>query len=237
MLGDMRAGSILFLGNSVTLHGPSAECAWPNNCGMAASVPENDYVHLLAARIAERTGTELRISATESEVTGPDGATVTLGQNVINIADIFERNYGTYEDARLEAQLSLKADIVVLQFGENMPRETFDPEAFRSGLQRLVAGLKASGEPSIFMAGQILGAGGAIDEIKQQVCAEDPEHCVFVDMSAFGADATNLASAEPYFEGIITGHPGDKGMEFIASKLFEAMEAHATARTGDEGPA
>jgi hypothetical protein len=236
MLGEMRAGSILFLGNSVTLHGPSEEAGWPNNCGMAASVPENDYVHLLAARIAERTGTELRVSATESEATGPDGAAVTLGQNVINIADIFERNYGTYEDARLEAQLSLEADIVVLQFGENMPRETFDPDAYGGGLRRLVAGLKASGDPSIFMAGQILGAGGAIDEIKQQVCAEDPEHRVFVDLSAFGADATNLASAEPYFQGVITGHPGDKGMEFIATKLFEAMEAHATAHAAIAAP-
>lgn len=36
---------ILFLGNSITLHGPKEEIGWPYNHGMSASKPENDYVH------------------------------------------------------------------------------------------------------------------------------------------------------------------------------------------------
>ncbi len=227
MWGAMRAGGILVLGNSITLHGPHEPYGWLHNCGMAASVPEADYVHVLADRIAECTGVALRVSATESESPeGPDAP--KLAANLVNIADIFERNYATYEDARLAPQLALGADLVVLEFGENVPRDTLDPAALRDGLRRLLAGLDATGAPMVFVTGQILGPGGVIDEIKREVCAEDPEHRAFVDMSAFGHDPANLASAEPYYTGIITGHPGDKGMRFIADRLFEAMQARAT---------
>lgn len=221
MLGAMRAKSILFLGNSVTLHGPAEQLGWPHHCGMAASAPENDYVHLLAAAIEARTSAPLRISPADSEEAG-----TTRAANVVNVADIFERNYGTYTDERLRGQLDLKADIVVLQFGENIVRETFDPEAFASGLRTLVAGLKAHGDPRIFVTSQILGAGGPLDDIKREVCAEDPSHRVFVDLSQFGKDPANFASAEPHYTGIIVGHPGDKGMAVIADALLKAMVEH-----------
>jgi len=63
--------------------------------------------------------------------------------------------------------------------------------------------------------------------MKREVCAEDPSHRVFVDLSAFGQDPTNFASAEPYYTGVIVGHPGDKGMALIADALLKAMVAHA----------
>lgn len=43
--GDSHS-RVLFLGNSVTIHGPSAEIGWTGDWGMAASCAENDYVHV-----------------------------------------------------------------------------------------------------------------------------------------------------------------------------------------------
>jgi hypothetical protein len=57
-LGTMRADRILILGNSITLHGPWEAGGWKHPCGMAAGVPEKDYVHLLVAGLDARTGAE-----------------------------------------------------------------------------------------------------------------------------------------------------------------------------------
>lgn len=236
-LGNMKANRILVLGNSITLHGVHQPYGWLHACGMAASVPEKDYVHLLVAGLDTRTGGHLRISIADTTRPGPDGALVTEAANVLNIADIFERHYADYTNSRLQRQLDAKPDIVVLQFGENMPRDTFSPVAFKAGLQTLMNGLRTSGNPHIFVTSQILGSGGAVDEIKREVCAEDPSHRVFVDLSDFGKDPTNFASSEPYYTGVIVGHPGDRGMARIADALLKAMVAHATKAGAAPPPA
>ncbi len=47
---------VVFLGNSITLHGRAPALGWTNLCGMAASEPDKDYVHLVVRGIEKRTG-------------------------------------------------------------------------------------------------------------------------------------------------------------------------------------
>lgn len=228
MLGTMKAERILFLGNSITLHGPHEAYGWLHNCGMAASVPEKDYVHVLATALEAHTGAHLRLSPTASAA-GPDGAGGEPA-TIINLADIFERRYLKYDNAPLQPQLAWGADIVVLQCGENVVREGFDPAAFKTALRALLGALKAAGNPQVFVTSQILGGGGVLDEIKQQVCAEEPTHRTFVDLRSFHEDPANFASSEPHYSGVIVGHPGDKGMARIAAALLNAMVARGGER-------
>lgn len=218
MLGTMKAERLLFLGNSITLHGRHEPYGWLYDCGMAASAPEKDYVHFVAAALEARTGRHPWLSRSASE----DGAQPA---NIINIAGIFERRYSDYSSAPLQAQLDWQPDLVVLQCGENVVREGFQPAAFKEGLRALLTALQAAGNPQIFVTSQILGSGGVLDDIKQELCAEDPDHRAYVDLSIFHEDPTNFASAEPYYQGIIVGHPGDKGMARIAAALLAAMLA------------
>ena len=92
-----------------------------------------------------------------------------------------------------------------------------------------MADLKQSSNPQIFMPGYILGSNATVDEIKRNVCAEDPAHRVFVDLSRVGQDASNMGDY---------GHPNDKGMALIADKLLRAILAHsatASASTAQAG--
>ena len=57
-----------------------------------------------------------------------------------------------------------------------------------------------------------------MDEIKRQLCAEDPAHRVFVNLSAIGQNAANIGGY---------GHPNDAGMAAIADTLFDAMATHS----------
>jgi lysophospholipase L1-like esterase len=224
-LGNMKAERILFLGNSLCLHGIWKEGGWPNYCGMAASVPEKDFVHLVVAGLDARTGDHLKLTPPD-----PEKSPSIEGANVVNIADILERQYPTYTNDRLRWQLDYKPDIVVFQFGENMDRGAFNADAFRKAFKTLMDGLRDASNPHIFVTNVILGNGGAIDDIKREVCAEDPTHRHFVDLSDFPKDPKNFASSETFYTGVITGHPGDHGMSVIADALLKAIFTVADAK-------
>ena len=44
---------VLYVGNSITRHGPKPSIGWTNDCGMAASSVDKDYVHVNAAMVAK----------------------------------------------------------------------------------------------------------------------------------------------------------------------------------------
>lgn len=213
--GTMKANKILFLGNSVTSVG---------TIGLAASTQAKDYVHTLASAINARTGSNLVI-----DLVPLTGGTTSGAQNVLNIADIFERNYFTYQNSMIQKQLDWQADLVVLQFHENMNMGAFNAATFTTSLRALMNGIKASSDPNIFVTSGIMYTNSTVDAIKQQICAEDPARRRFVNFSGFSSDPTNLASSEPYYQStpIVLSHPGDKGMGVISSTLFNAMEAQA----------
>lgn len=222
-LGRMKAEKILFLGNSITAVPQRNMRVW---WGLSASIPAKDYAHLLAAAIDAKTGGRLAMIPTTAPTTNPDGSVDQCESNVINIADVFERGYASYDASKISKQLAWKADIVILQFGENIPPATFNADVFRQSLKKLVADLKESSNPHIFFAGYILGSNAAVDEMKRRLCEEDPTHRVFVDLSNVSKDPSHIGEY---------GHPNDQGMALIAETLFQAILTHSATSTKSEG--
>lgn len=227
-LGDMPANKILFLGNSITF------CPQPTNAedwwGLSASSADKDYAHVLTQKINAATGGSLAIVLPNPSQGSPED-TSTFGEtrwrygyplptyngNILNLCDLFEINYNTWDNARIQNQIDSKPDIVVLQIGENMSGGT--PAQFASALDSLLTALKNSSNPHIFVTSHILGANAAVDNIKRQICEQDPTHRVFVDLSGVHQDTSNLDATY--------GHPNDKGMQLIADKVFDAMVTHS----------
>jgi hypothetical protein len=195
---------ILFLGNSITLHGPKADIGWTGNWGMAASAEEKDYVHLVASGIAQHTGTAPKIM-------------------VKNIAD-FERNYASFDvDGQMKDLFAFDADLVVLAIGENVPGlGTEDDKArFKAGVLKILRGLLAKRHPLVVVRSSFW-ADAAKDQMLSQACQEIGG--LFVNAGPIGQDASNVARSErPFKHDGVAAHPGDKGMKAIADAIVKAV--------------
>lgn len=210
-IGKLRVGKILFLGNSITLHGPAPKIGWEGNWGMAATAKEKDFVHLLSSKIAAAAG----------------------GQPVVKIKNIanFERQLGAYDVQKgLQNEFSLKPDVIIIAIGENVAAlDTNESKAkFKIAFSALLAELKKDGNPAIFVRSSFW-ANPAKDEILQTVC--ESAGGIFVDNRKLGADETNYARAERKIEHAgVAAHPGDKGMQAIADALWVAIEKQASGK-------
>lgn len=195
---------ILFLGNSITLHGPRTEIGWTNNWGMAASAQDKDYVHILARAVATHTKTAPSVM-------------------VENVAD-FERHYETYDLAKLKKDIDFKASIVIVAIGENVPAIASEEAKtkFKASVLKLLKALKGSNNPTIIVRSSFW-QNKTKDEILQQACQEAGG--VFVDISNLSKDESHFARSErSYAHSGVAAHPGDKGMQAIADALLAALK-------------
>ena len=195
---------ILFLGNSITLHGPSKEIGWLGNWGMAASSEDKDYVHLVAGAIARHTGTAPRILAR-------------------NIAD-FERGYAAYDvDANMNELFAFDPDLVVVAIGENVAPLGSDTARaqFKAAVVRLLGRALFARHPLVVVR-SCFWADAAKDQALRQACQE--ANAIYVDAGPLGRDPANAARSERTIaHGGVAGHPGDRGMQALADAIVQAI--------------
>lgn len=197
---------VLFLGNSITKHGPKADIDWSGNWGMAASAEDKDYVHLVTAGLTKVQGSAPEI-------------------RVKNIAG-FERDAAAADvEALLKEELAFKPDLVILAIGENVPalKDAEKQQAFKTAVLKLMKRLKTGPGPETnLVVRSCFWANAAKDKVLREACAEAGG--VFADISALAADETNYGRAErPYKHAGVANHPGDKGMRGIADGILKAI--------------
>ncbi len=195
---------VLFLGNSITKHGPKADIGWTGNWGMAATTEANDYVHLVTKALTEKAGAAPEVM-------------------VKNIVD-FERAYSGYDvAAKMKDAIEFKADLIILAIGENVPglKTPEDKTKLQASLTTLLSALKGERKPTILVR-SCFWANAAKDEALQQACIAVGG--VYVNISSLGKDEANYGRSErPYKHAGVANHPGDKGMAAIAAALVKAV--------------
>ena len=195
---------VLFLGNSITKHGPKADIDWSGNWGMAASAEAKDYVHLVAKALTEKQGAAPEVL-------------------VKNIAD-FERAYAGYEiAAKLKEAVDFQADLIILAIGENVPglKTPEDKAKLHESVTKLLTTLKGERQPTILVR-SCFWANAAKDEAIRGACAA--VNGVYVDISALSKDEKNYARSErPFKHAGVANHPGDAGMAAIAEAIVKAL--------------
>ncbi|MBQ8641695.1 MAG: hypothetical protein IJ480_05700 [Clostridia bacterium] len=188
---------ILYLGNSITLHGVNHDIGWHGEWGMAASAAEKDYVHCLN-RMLEETG-------------------AAVEYKVRNIAD-FERNPDTFDLENFAELRTWEPDVLILRICENTPEEKAD--AFGEAYLRLIRYFQIAGI-------HIYAVGPFWKHDKKEAYIRKSGELTGVTYVSLQHLHSQEYQAIGLFEHPgVAGHPSDRGMQAIADAIFEAINKH-----------
>lgn len=187
---------VLFVGNSITRHAPKAEIGWFNECGMAASSSENDYVHIIERAVREKY---------------PEASF-----GILQVAD-FEREFDTFDiEGKYEEARNYSADLVIMFFGANVPK-TYDEQSSAAvsfgGRYEALRNFLDTGKNTKFIHSQGFYIRDKLDSEKAAVAGKYGD--VFVKME----DIRALDETHGQFN-----HPGDFGMKMISERFLEYIE-------------
>lgn len=193
---------VLFIGNSITRHGPKVEIGWNGDWGMAASAPEKDYVHQTAA-LLERRG-------------------YPVDYSFFNFSK-WEVNY--WDDTVLkdcDTLLAFKPDVVVIRLGENIwsraVRERLKEFDLYTHFERMVKEFAREGVKVILT--DLFWAQEQIDGVICRVATENGYP--LVHLGDLGEQNENKAVGLFEHAGV-AAHPGDLGMYRIAKRIAQAI--------------
>jgi hypothetical protein len=197
---------ILFMGNSITRHGPSKKLKWNYTAGMAASSEATDYVHQFVDKVAK---------ALPAKIVEP--VFLAHGGGVVSSFVGRATDMG-----------SLQPDVVVIQLGEN-DRAAMGPEKFKAVYSQLVQEIKSiTPRPLIICTGVWSpNKGGSYGG-----WAKTREDAI---MSITKAEKVLFApviggAQNPAFKGFgqhsgVQWHPNDAGMTFYANSIFSQWKS------------
>jgi hypothetical protein len=190
---------VLILGNSITWHPPGPDLKWFGNWGMAATAADKDFLSLLTKKIKENNE--------QNEV---------LGRNVYP----FERTYETIKLTEFEDLKAFKADIIIIRFGENIS------ETERAANPQLQVAVKAfvdylaDGRPVKVILTTPFWTNLGVNQ--NFLTLSEKNKWPLIPLHDLGLANENMALER--FENISVGsHPGDLGMERIATRIWTVL--------------
>ncbi|MBV7535961.1 SGNH/GDSL hydrolase family protein [Duganella sp. sic0402] len=204
MASDCRAGDkcIFVFGNSITHHLPNKNLGWYGDWGMAASDSSQDFVSQLAKMMTDKSGTPWKADT----ISGVD----------------LEQGPATFKLSERAQQLAQKADIVVVELGDNFHDTPVTPAAaFADAYAKTLAALRPANGKLMCVSTWWVSAP------KNKIIADACQAAggTYVDISGLQAVAANMAGSEQRIANKgVAAHPGDKGMRQIAERIFKAVK-------------
>ena len=203
------AFNYLAIGNSITRHGLADY--WWNEIGMAATVADNDYVHLVADYLEE----------THGEV-------CFYAMNYYKWENQAYDRTETYEN--VDPYLSAKLDLVTVQLSENVS----DTTTFESDFEALIVYISQKAPNAKIIIIDDFWNDAEKEEAKKRVA--DKLGIQFVSLDEIKGDpeyqcgiGTTVYDAEGQPHVVehtgLAGHPGDKGMRYIADGIIDVLKS------------
>lgn len=191
---------VMFLGNSITLHGVKADIGWHNAWGMAASAEENDYVHILMRYIRKKTS-------------NPAFCICQGAKWEVHYKEEIDF-YDQFASAR-----DFNADVIVVRLIENCGSKDFDGDKFKKELIRFIKYLSPEKTPRLIFTTSFWKHPG--DVFIEELANEN--NSPLVKLGDLGDNNEMMAIGLFEHEGVAI-HPGDKGMLAIADRIYKVLE-------------
>jgi len=193
---------VLFIGNSITLHGSAPKIGWTNVWGMAASSAENDFVHIVTRGIEAKTGRKADV-------------------RVRNVAD-FERTFKTWSAGpEIRELIDFDADYLVFAIGENVPELETEAEriAFRDAVKDFFAHfVHGRAKPHVVVRGVYFPSAW------KDACLEHAaSDLAFTFVKADFGDQRGMDAWGRHWHSGVARHPGDAGMAAIAGAILDGF--------------
>lgn len=184
---------ILFVGNSITKHAPKPSIGWINDCGMAASEIDKDYVNIIKRKIRKKY------------------PYASFG--ILQVAD-FEREFDTFDiEKEYSEAKEFSADLIIMFFGANVPKmydTLISPTVTFGTRYEKLRNFLDNGTDTKFIHSQGFYIRPKLDEEKEIVAKK------YGDMFVNIEDIRMLDESHGRFN-----HPGDYGMQLIAERFLK----------------
>jgi len=201
------AFNYLAIGNSITIHRESDY--WWSDSGMAASRPENDYYHLVTDYLRQTYG--------------------EVGSYAVNYSQWEFQSYDRAETySIIDPYLSPELDLVTIQLSENVTNMS----TFESDFESLIQYVKLNAPNARILIIDDFWDDDSKSEIKEAVAGrtgvtflplddikDDPEYQCGENAVVYDSDGIEHVVDH---EGV-EQHPGDKGMQYIADAIINAL--------------
>lgn len=187
---------VVILGNSITYTPANPSLGWNGSWGMAASVADSDYVHLLTTHFKSVNNSATLVA--------------------VNIVP-FELNFDTYDfDTNLKQYKDSKPDLLIVRIGENVT--TTDSVQFEKRYIDLLNYFRSNNPNlTILAVGSVWGA----RDLANSVMKNNSEY--FISLISLQDDQSNFAYGL-FANPAIQVHPDDKGMRVISNKIWAAVQ-------------
>ena len=190
---------VMFVGNSITRHGRKPEIGWDRDWGMAASVKENDYVHLVMKKILEKR----------------EDATFCICQASAWEVHCYEpkKVLSDFVEAR-----AFDADLIIFRISENFPRNFCDLPELKKNYQELISYLNPEKRAKILLT---TGFWKREEDMMIREVAKENDYPL-VELNDLGED-DSMKSLGLFAHSGVANHPGDRGMQQIAERILEKI--------------
>ena len=198
---DASGRRVLFVGNSITFHGYRPEIGWlRDDCGMAASDPDHDYVHLALKGLAKKSAVA--------------GCIAHIGDWELNFWDD-----AVLPDAYQEAA-DWRPDLVVVRLGENVRSEAMEKYPLLPHFLTMVRFF--AGDHAKVVVTDVFWPNEAKERIIAKAAAE--LGAPLVRLADLGT-RDEMKAVGLFEHSGVAAHPGDAGMAAIAERILAKLDS------------